>query len=254
MFFLNENNKFGLMTVLEFTTKPKDVDVAPRPFHALSFRLSGNATFTDGQNTVHVGTGEMLYMPAGKGYHLCSEGEHIICMHFTMSEKTEPRFAAFTPASEAVFREAFCSLAQVWNNKRPGYNYKAMSLFYKILEQMTRQFSLDYLSGEYVRIEKAVTYIHEHFADPNLDIPTLCAMAHLSDTQLRKLFSRVFSMTPLQYINTLRTDYAADLLEGGLLSVEEVAYRSGFADAKYFATVFKKYKGCTPSAFKCISE
>ncbi len=254
MFFLNENNRFGLMTVLEFETKAKDTDVAPRPFHALSLRLSGNATFSNEKGSISVGTGDLLYMPAGEPYHLKSSPEHVICMHFTMSEKTEQHFAVYHPVSGAVFKESFCSLARVWSEKRPGYNYKAMSLFYKILEQMTRQFSPDYLGSEYGRIEAAVIYIHEHFKDPSLNVPALCRINHMSDTQLRKLFYKVFSLTPLQYINTLRTDYAADLLEGGMLSVEEVAYRSGFSDAKYFATVFKKYKGCTPSAFKRTSE
>lgn len=254
MFFLNENNKYALMTVVEFTARPHDTDVSPRPFHALSYRLSGNATFSDDNKTVQVGTGDLLYMPAGKGYHLVSTQEQVICMHFTLSESVADEFFSFTPAAGTIFKESFCSLAQVWSSKRPGYNYKAMSLFYKILEQMTRQFSPDYLGADYARIEAAVTYMHENFFDPRLDIPTLCTLVHMSDTQLRKLFARVFSVTPLQYINTLRTDYASELLEGSMLSVEEVAYRSGFTDAKYFATVFKKYKGCSPSAFRMISE
>ena len=81
----------------------------------------------------------------------------------------------------------------------------------------------------------------------------LCSIANLSDTQFRKKFFEIHATTPLNYINTLRVNYAADLLSNSPFSIDEIALASGFSDYKYFSTVFKKYKHTTPSGFRKIN-
>ena len=55
--------------------------------------------------------------------------------------------------------------------------------------------------------------------------------------------------TPLSFITRVRIDYAAEYLDGGFYNVESVSEMCGFNDAKYFATVFKKIKGVSPSDY-----
>ena len=94
-----------------------------------------------------------------------------------------------------------------------------------------------------------MSYLHAHFTDPELSVLTLCDVAQLSDTWFRKLFFKCYGIKPVTYINTLRINYAKELLESDYYKVEEIARMTGFEDAKYFSTVFKRYTGCPPSGY-----
>ncbi len=248
--FYDEKTKFTtLLGVLEFHNRPKVCEVAARNFHALSFRLSGVTKFESAAICGSVEADQLVYTPAFVPYHEETGWDHVIVVHFEMEDAVSQDFEVFTPAKPQIYREYFTTLVELWQSKYPGYTYRAMSVFYKILEQMHREFTHGGSPSVYRKLKPAVTFIHENFTDPTLDIGRLCRLLSLSDTQFRKLFFEEFHTTPLRYINSLRIERATDLLEQEL-SVEETARSCGFADAKYFATVFKKYKGMPPSTYR----
>jgi AraC-like DNA-binding protein len=57
-------------------------------------------------------------------------------------------------------------------------------------------------------------------------------------------------MRPLEYINLLRVNSAALMIQSGSCSMLEAALENGFQHLSYFSKQFKKYKGMSPSAFK----
>lgn len=248
--FFDENTKFApLQSVVEFHNSGKTYEVAPRRYHALSFRLSGETRFESAVTSGYVRENQLVYTPALVPYHEETGEDHVIALHFEMEGGEPEDFEVFTPAKPQIYREYFTTLAELWESKYPGYTYRAMSVFYKILEQMHREFTHGGSPTVYRKLKPAVAYIHEHFTDPDLNVARLCRLLALSDTQFRKLFFEEFHTTPLHYINSLRIERATDLLERDA-SVEEIARHCGFSDAKYFATVFKKYKGVPPSRYK----
>ena len=250
MFFSDSNASFRILSVLDLEWQKNDTQVMPRPFHALSLRLEGNAFFSDAAHSVQSKNGDLLYMPAGSPYYLRSDHEHVIVIHFEMSDEIPRHFDLYSPKNVAVFEHLFHSINEAWKNKKPGFYWKSMSILYQILEEMTRQFSPIYAEFSYQKLKNAISYMHLHFTDAELSVATLCDIANLSDTQFRKLFFEIYETTPLNYINILRTDYAAELLSSSFFGVEEISAKSGFSDAKHFSTVFKKYKRCSPSIYK----
>lgn len=98
-------------------------------------------------------------------------------------------------------------------------------------------------------VERATSIVRGHMADYDFDIDRLCREMAMSRTLL---FGRLKSLTgkaPQDFIRLLRMETAAELLRQGL-SVTEVAERTGFANVKYFSTVFKKHFGTQPSKFQ----
>jgi AraC-like DNA-binding protein len=72
---------------------------------------------------------------------------------------------------------------------------------------------------------------------------------NVSEVYIRRIFKERFSMTPKEYLQRLRIDYARKLLSYGCISISEVAAKSGFNDEKYFSSAFKKDVGKSPSAY-----
>lgn len=65
-------------------------------------------------------------------------------------------------------------------------------------------------------------------------------------------FKKIKSLTgqnPQEFIRDLKMKRAGALLRDTKYSIGEVAYLTGYPNAKYFSTAFKKYYGTSPSAF-----
>lgn len=239
-----------LIEVFEARWPGGDAFVRPRPYNALSYRITGDALFSDGERELRLSDGAVLFMPAGTPYHLKSGAEELIVVHFELTEPAQTRFSALNDTRSQAVRDSFRELLQIWRGKRTGYELFAAAEFYRLLGHLE---SLAEDSGGreiQQKIQPALMYIHERFADPSLDIGVLCRLTGLGETQLRKYFMAVCGTTPLKYINEHRVKYACSLMDGSGLSIQDIAAMSGFADAKYFSTVFRKYKGRTPTEYR----
>ena len=241
---------FDLLSVIDLHLPAQNCVIAPRSHATLSFRTRGNATIHYEDTTYQVTSDSVLFVPADCTYRILSDAEDIICINLSIiaPEPLSPHF--FTPQNSPVLAEAFQSLFNTWNSKRPGYYHKCMSLIYSILSHLDKQCSATYHSPSFLSIKNAVQYMHEHFSDPDMKVSTLCKMVNLSDTQFRRHFFEVYQTTPVKYLQQLRINYAADLLIGSSLSIDEVSFMSGFSDPKYFCFVFKKLKHSPPSAYR----
>lgn len=88
------------------------------------------------------------------------------------------------------------------------------------------------------------------FLEPGLTRETLCLRLHISSTYL-KMYFRSRNLTFYQYINSLRVEYAARLMEENPnMSIREVCEQSGFRSQTTFRKVFREVMGCLPSEVK----
>ena len=80
----------------------------------------------------------------------------------------------------------------------------------------------------------------------------LARMCGVSQVYFRKLFKLRYGTSPKQYINALRLETAAQLLQSQLYSVSEVSEKSGFTDPKYFTKLFTKRFDCGTKRYQHI--
>ena len=246
---IDEKSEIQLLTVMECSWRPRKCRVHPRPFGAISIRLKGECTMTEGDKTERLTTGDILYMPAGREYFMDCKSEHIFVLHFTASHGAGDRMQVFRPSNTAAVRSMFSELLDVWKRREDGYYLKALSIFYAIVYELTRSAPLP-INHKHERIREAVEYLHSSYTDPTLTVRSLAARAYVSDTYFRRIFSEIYGKNPLSYLNELRLAHAAAALGEGGATVEEAAHASGFADVKYFSTLFKRRMGTTPSLYK----
>lgn len=241
---------FDLLSVIELQLLAQNCTIPPRQHSTLSFRTRGEATICYEGTTLHAVTGSVFFVPAGCTYHIQSQPEEMLCINLNVSSQEPLALQLFTLQNPPVLTDAFNSIYHTWSGKRPGYYHKCMSLLYTILGHLEKQCSSTYQSPSFLSIKQAIQYMHEHFANPEMKVSTLCQIANLSDTQFRRHFYEVYRTTPVKYLQSLRINYAADLLTNSSLSIDEVSFLSGFSDPKYFCYVFKKIKHQPPSAFR----
>lgn len=126
--------------------------------------------------------------------------------------------------------------------------YGALAALYGLLSKTV---NTSYASGrEKQLLEPVVTYLSDHFTDPDLSLEALPALAGVSDTYLRRIFKKQYGTGPAGYVIRKRIALARQLLVSGeCYNIADVAAMTGFKDPLYFSRCFKKQLGLSPTAY-----
>jgi len=103
-------------------------------------------------------------------------------------------------------------------------------------------------------IQQAKAYIDDHFSDPELQMTDVAKRFNLSPNHFSTVFSQEIGESFRDYLNNVRLNRAKELLRTTNIKCAEVAYQSGYNDAHYFSTFFKKKVGVTPQEFRERSQ
>jgi YesN/AraC family two-component response regulator len=98
-------------------------------------------------------------------------------------------------------------------------------------------------------VRKVMAFIHEHYAEP-ISRETLSSYARVSERHLNRCFLQETGLTPVVYLNRYRIEQAKHLLRERSGSITEVMGAVGFSDSSYFAHVFRREVGVSPSEYQ----
>jgi len=98
-------------------------------------------------------------------------------------------------------------------------------------------------------IAKVVKVIEENLSDPDLDVDFLNSAMNMSNSTLYRKIKTITGLATKEFIRQTRYKYACKYLLEKSSNISDVAYRVGFANAKYFSQCFKKEFGKTPSQY-----
>ncbi len=98
-------------------------------------------------------------------------------------------------------------------------------------------------------IRQAQLYIEGNVTE-RISVEALALKFAISRRNFVRRFKKATQNTPLEYIQRVKMEAAKRSLESTQKNVNEVMYQVGYADQKAFRTVFKKYVGLSPIAYK----
>jgi len=99
------------------------------------------------------------------------------------------------------------------------------------------------------RMQRVDAYIGQHLGDP-ISLAAVAAAAGLSPMHFAARFRLATGQRPHHYILRARIEYAKALLASSERSVVEVAGDTGFRTQAHFTTIFKRFTGATPCAWR----
>lgn len=91
--------------------------------------------------------------------------------------------------------------------------------------------------------------LHEKL-ESKISIAALADELGLSNRSLNRRFHQATGLSPLAWLQQLRTSQAKDLLRHSNLSVSEIAWRVGINDASHFGRLFRSQVGMTPAGYR----
>ncbi|WP_222982715.1 GlxA family transcriptional regulator [Flagellimonas meishanensis] len=98
-------------------------------------------------------------------------------------------------------------------------------------------------------IKEAQSYIEKNVQD-KISVGELAEKYAISNRNFVRRFKKATQNTPLEYIQRVKIEAAKRSLESTGQNINEVMYQVGYMDQKAFRTVFKKYVGLSPVAYR----
>lgn len=92
-------------------------------------------------------------------------------------------------------------------------------------------------------------YIDDHFSDSELSLSHIGEVFNYNKKYLSTAFKKHFKIGIAEYINTVRINYACELMRRGYTGVTDIASLCGYRDALYFSKVFKRMTGESPKIY-----
>jgi AraC-like DNA-binding protein len=99
------------------------------------------------------------------------------------------------------------------------------------------------------RLRRVLDHIETHLGE-DMAQRRLAAIAQLSLDHFARLFRQSTGLPPHRYVLQRRIDRARHLMADRRLSLAEIGYALGFPSQAHFTTMFRRWVGTTPGAYR----
>ncbi len=137
------------------------------------------------------------------------------------------------------------------NQAHPGHEAVLLGLLIELMVFLSRHYGESDVRESRALLEmgKLISTLEQRFNEP-WTLAQMAKLAHVSRTNLLRVFRQATGKSPIDYLIGLRVEAAKRLLRQSALSMTDIALNTGFGDSNYFARQFRLVTGRTPSEFR----
>jgi AraC-like DNA-binding protein len=184
-------------------------------------------------------------------FWISMSGQEAVRIHRVIQATTGP---VLHLSPETVERIAECSLRLIQGDgAMPG---RASAIAYEVAmtlyDEVFRSSGANVAESEVDPVRPVVDYVRSNLDKP-LVVSELAEIAGFSRAHFSRMFTASEGVAPAEFVLHERMRRAARLLSShALLPVKEISILAGFSDPNYFAKVFRRYFGTSPTEFRTM--
>jgi signal transduction histidine kinase/DNA-binding response OmpR family regulator len=196
-----------------------------------------------------------ILMPVMDGMKMCIEIKenpltcHIPVILLTAIDSEENMIKGFDIGADAYITKPFneylllSNIKSLIDSRQKMQQYFCPSPYFRGLLQ-----TKDKTEGDFIK--DCLNYIYENLENENYTLDNLSKNMNMSRSSLYRKIIEVTKLRPVDFIKKAKLNYAAKLiLSNDTWNINEISWRSGFSDAKYFSKCFYHEFGINPSQF-----
>ncbi len=168
--------------------------------------------------------------------------------------------AAFSLRNTKEFDMQTSSLYDMFESDFPDKDIKISCMLYKMLIKIGECHNDLPQSGgmtqneKYRKLMPVVEMMRERYSE-DLSLELMAGKISVTSNHLCRLFNQVYGTTPLKYLTQIRLNIAKEkLCSYDDMKIKDIAEETGFNEASYFCSVFKKSENMTPEEYRRINR
>lgn len=230
-------------------------------WHQILYSAGGSGILKYDNSAIVINEGDFFFLPAGYPHEYYTENslwdvrwvafDGYACAHI-LSQLSMTAPVIISPQNGSPLPKLYSKMFTVLKTDRAycdyscsGYIYAYILEFHKLMDTKANKQRNDRSR----LLAPVLDYIDENYRS-DFPLTVLAELAGVTPQHLCRVFKDSMNMRPNEYLTQRRLQEAKRLLQRNELSVSEIAARSGFPDAGYFSTVFKKHEGVSPIEYK----
>jgi signal transduction histidine kinase/DNA-binding response OmpR family regulator len=196
-----------------------------------------------------------ILMPVMDGMKMCIEIKenpltcHIPVILLTAIDSEENMIKGFDIGADAYITKPFNEYLLLSNIKSLIESREKMQQFFcpsPYFRELLQ--TKDMTEGDFIK--DCLSYIYKNLENENYTLENLSKNMNMSRSSLYRKIIEVTKLRPVDFIKKAKLNYAAKLiLSNDTWNINEISWRSGFSDAKYFSKCFFNEFGINPSHF-----
>ncbi len=226
-----------------------------RPFFSLAMKMEGKTIYKDEKGESFLADKDtVILISKGSSYRwTCKELGECIMVEI-VADYPGPAFSfmAFklNEKNSLEAHKLFNSINRRWKERKEGYMYRCKSDIYKIFATATANQEKIYTPKSMAKVlQPAIDYMTLNLADATISNQDLATLCNVSVVYFRKLFDRLYGVSPIKYLRMLRIEKAKELLVSDYLSISDIASMTGFNTIFTFSRAFKNEVGLSPKNY-----
>lgn len=215
--------------------------------------LSGSGKYTSDGTTITAKQGDVLFLPHKSRYlkEVSDNNFTHIYVNFFFDSTEIREIEVYQSSNISALDSSFKKLLKLWKFGDFSDIAECKSILYHIYSTIISSAIFSYIPNhQRSAVNKAIKLINENFCNPELSSGRIAKSAEMSEVHFRRIFKQLYRTSPIKYIQNLRIEKAKSLLTDDSLSIADISSECGFTSSYYFARVFKKETGMTPTGFK----
>lgn len=135
--------------------------------------------------------------------------------------------------------------------RAPGYAVAAKTKLLELMIYLARQYDkTSTTEGQsLLRLGTLIGAMEQSYTQP-WTLEQMAQKAHMSPSNLVRVFRKATGLTPMRYLIRLRARHAGRLLVETDLTITQIAQNCGYDDPNYFSRQFRQCLGATPSQYR----
>jgi len=240
------------------------------PTHELIHVLDGHARIAYRRRSFAVGPGDTFIIPAGTPHEdIRTEGENYRVLYIFFDWPRAERVirginpSALLRAPEGVRPHLHLMMKELeseYLGENAGAQERLRVTLLEILLALVRYcrpaekqiaHARQMVTLQRRRVLGAAVREHlQKHCEQVISLESLAGQFGLSPFHLSRSFSQEFGISIFEMLTMIRIERAGELLKQGELSIKEVAARAGFSNSNYFAKVFRRVNGVSPTEYQ----
>lgn len=211
---------------------------------SLRFTLKDKEFMAERNDVVFLKGGEVCYIE-----NISNSQSALYYIAFNPND--DVKFNINTIIKNTGYANIFKDILDTHLSQAPFSNLKLAQLFIKLIYMLaidSMQSKEDYAVKS--KISAAAEYININYYK-NTTIDTLCKITGYSPSHLRRMFLKIYGVSPQNYIINKRIEMAKEmLLDIPERNIEEISDMLGICSSTYFCKLFKSRTGFSPMEYK----